>query len=283
MKSKVFFLLFVLTMLTACDEEHLSYQQPHLVVEGWIEDGGCPIVIVTRSIPLSEEYMSADVLSESIVRWAKVTVYCGEDSVILTGKYDSGYFPPYIYTTGRMKGERGKTYSLKVDYKDMTATATTTIPSRPDVKQFKLEKCADSDSLYQVKVFFVDNKDEKNYYQLFTRVGANNRQYLASYLGSMDDAVLGDTTEVAAYRGHEVLSTMDYTPYFRPNDTISVKLSQIDEASYHFWDDYIKILSLSKNPFISPQRSIRSNIVNGSGYWCGMNSVKDYFVIPPHR
>lgn len=280
MKRTVYILLFVLTMLTACDEEHLSYQQPHLVVEGWIEDGGYPTVIVTRSISLSEEYMPADVLTESIMRWAKVTVYCGEDSVILTGKYDKGYFPPYVYTTGWMRGEAGKTYSLKVEYKDMTATATTTIPSRPDVQQFKLERCTDSDSLYQVKVVFVDNKDEKNYYQLFTKVGANNKQYLGSYLGSIDDAVLGDTTEVDAYRGHEVLSTMDYTPYFRPNDTISVKLSQIDEASYHFWDDYIKILSLSKNPFISPQRSIRSNIVNGSSYWCGMNSVKEYFVVP---
>lgn len=267
-------------MLTSCDEEHLAVIQPQLVVEGWIEDGGYPVVIVTSSIPISEEYMPAEVLSDYIVRWATVTVYCDEDSAVLTGKYDNGFFPPYIYTTSRMKGEQGKTYSLKVEYKDMVATATTTIPSRPDVIRFRLEKCEDSDSMYQVKVVFADNREEKNYYQLFSRVGAGNKQYLASYLGSMDDDVLGDTTEVAVYRGHEVFTAMDYTPYFRPNDTISVKLSEIDEASYHFWDDYIKILSLSKNPFMAPQRSIRYNIVNGSGYWCGMNSVKDYFVIP---
>lgn len=273
-------IVFVTAMLTSCDEEHLAVIQPQLVVEGWIEDGGYPVVIVTSSIPISEEYMPAEVLSDYIVRWATVTVYCDEDSAVLTGKYDNGFFPPYIYTTSRMKGEQGKTYSLKVEYKDMVATATTTIPSRPDVIRFRLEKCEDSDSMYQVKVVFADNREEKNYYQLFSRVGAGNKQYLASYLGSMDDDVLGDTTEVAVYRGHEVFTAMDYTPYFRPNDTISVKLSEIDEASYHFWDDYIKILSLSKNPFMAPQRSIRYNIVNGSGYWCGMNSVKDYFVIP---
>ena len=280
MRTIVCFIVFLATMLTSCDENHLAVTQPQLVVEGWIEDGGYPVVIVTSSIPISEEYMPAETLSDYIVRWATVTVYCGEDSAVLTGKYDKGYFPPYIYTTSRMKGEQGKNYSLKVEYKDMVATATTTIPPRPDVMRFRLEKCEDSDTMYQVKVVFTDNKEEKNYYQLFSKVGAENKQYLASYLGSIDDDVLGDTTEVAVYRGHEVLSTMDYTPYFRPNDTISVKLSQIDEASFHFWDDYIKILSLSRNPFMAPQRSIRYNIVNGSGYWCGMNSVKDYFVIP---
>ena len=280
MRTIVCFIVFLATMLTSCDENHLAVTQPQLVVEGWIEDGGYPVVIVTSSIPISEEYMPAETLSDYIVRWATVTVYCGEDSAVLTGKYDKGYFPPYIYTTSRMKGEQGKNYSLKVEYKDMVATATTTIPPRPDVMRFRLEKCEDSDTMYQVKVVFTDNKEEKNYYQLFSKVGAENKQYLASYLGSIDDDVLGDTTEVAVYRGHEVLSTMEYTPYFRPNDTISVKLSQIDEASFHFWDDYIKILSLSHNPFMAPQRSIRYNIVNGSGYWCGMNSVKDYFVIP---
>ena len=280
MRAIVCFIVFVAAMLTSCDEDHLAVTQPQLVVEGWIEDGGYPVVIVTSSIPISEEYMPAETLSDYIVRWATVTVYCGEDSAVLTGKYDKGYFPPYIYTTSRMKGEQGKNYSLKVEYKDMVATATTTIPPRPDVMRFRLEKCEDSDTMYQVKAVFTDNKEEKNYYQLFSKVGAENKQYLASYLGSIDDDVLGDTTEVAVYRGHEVLSTMEYTPYFRPNDTISVKLSQIDEASFYFWDDYIKILSLSSNPFMAPQRSIRYNIVNGFGYWCGMNSVKDYFVIP---
>ena len=280
MRAIVCFIVFVAAMLTSCDEDHLAVTQPQLVVEGWIEDGGYPVVIVTSSIPISEEYMPAETLSDYIVRWATVTVYCGEDSAVLTGKYDKGYFPPYIYTTSRMKGEQGKNYSLKVEYKEMVATATTTIPPRPDVMRFRLEKCEDSDTMYQVKAVCTDNKEEKNYYQLFSKVGAENKQYLASYLGSIDDDVLGDTTEVAVYRGHEVLSTMEYTPYFRPNDTISVKLSQIDEASFHFWDDYIKILSLSRNPFMAPQRSIRYNIVNGSGYWCGMNSVKDYFVIP---
>ena len=280
MRAIVCFIVFVAAMLTSCDEDHLAVTQPQLVVEGWIEDGGYPVVIVTSSIQISDEYMPAETLSDYIVRWATVTVYCGEDSAVLTGKYDKGYFPPYIYTTSRMKGEQGKNYSLKVEYKDMVATATTTIPPRPDVMRFRLEKCEDSDTMYQVKAVFTDNKEEKNYYQLFSKVGAENKQYLASYLGSIDDDVLGDTTEVAVYRGHEVLSTMEYTPYFRPNDTISVKLSQIDEASFHFWDDYIKILSLSHNPFMAPQRSIRYNIVNGSGYWCGMNSVKSYFIVP---
>ena len=135
-------------LLSACDGDYMPVQDSHLVVEGWIEDDGYPTVIVTLSIPITEDYVPADTLSSYIVRWAKVTVYCDGDSVVLTGKYDSGYYPPYIYTTSGMRGEAGKTYSLKVEYKDMTATAITKIPSRPDVQQFKLEKCQDSDTLY---------------------------------------------------------------------------------------------------------------------------------------
>lgn len=281
MKQISAIILFLLVVTVSCEDQYLSTQPSHLVVEGWIDDGGYPTVIVSRSLQISEEYTGLDELSDYIVKWAKVTVYCGEDSVILTGKYDSGYFPPYVYTTGRMMGEKGKTYSVKVEYRDMTATAVTTIPSTgPDVRRFDMEKCTDSDSLYKISVLFADDKEERNYYQLFSRVGAANKQYSASYLGSLDDAVLGDTTETVIYRGHSLSSTEEYTSYFRSGDSVSVKIAAIDQASYNFWDDYTKMLSLSVNPFMSPQRTIRSNIVNGFGCWYGMNSVQANFVIP---
>lgn len=281
MKCKtVFVAIACLILLGACDDEpdFNDSGESCLTVEGWIEDGGFPVVILTRSLPVSSEFQQAENLGEYLVKWARVTVSDGNDSVVLTGKYDNRYFPPYIYTTGRLRGRAGKTYTLTAEYRDMRATATTTIPRRPLNCSFKVERCANTDTLYQIKARFADFLDEKNYYQFFTRVGTATRQYLASYLGSIDDEVLHLETEIPIYRCHQI-NEKDYTPYFFIDDTVSVKMAQVDQNSYRFWDSFTKVLSLSGNMFLSTSSDIVSNISGGYGYWCGYGAITDHIVI----
>ncbi len=277
---KLFLTLACFLVLIGCtdDSDRTETDASTLIVEGWIEEGGFPVVILTRSLSVSTEYQSIDSLSDYIVRWAKVTVSDGEDSVVLTGKYDKGYFPPYIYTTSRIRGKAGNTYHLTAEYRDMRATAQTTIPNTPGRCSFRVERCEDSDTLFQIRVRLVDNPQEKNYYQLFTRVGTNTKQYQASYLGSIDDEVLGKETDVMVFRGHQ-LKEKDYNPYFLLDDTVSVKLSQVDETSFRIWDSYIKMQSLSSNMFFSTSSDIETNIIGGYGYWCGYDAVTDYIVV----
>lgn len=273
MKSFLLLIAPIVVMLISCTpDEDYDISNDSLIIEGWIEDDNYPVVIVTQSIPVSQSFISIDSVSNYLVRWAKVCIYDGTDSVILTGKYDSGYFPPYIYTTSRMKGGAGKTYHLTVDYKNHHATATTTVPSPPPAVEFRVDPCIDSDSLYQIIAHFCDYRFQKNYYQFFTRIGTEKKQFLASYMGSIDDAILGEETTIQIYRGHQMM-THDYTPYFHLYDSVTVKFAQIDETTYHFWDDYTKILSLSSNMFLSSFINIRSNIEGGFGYWCGYGSV----------
>lgn len=94
---KLLFLISVMGLFTAsCDISQDSPDVPSgLVVEGWIEDGGFPIVLLTRSMPVNEEYLDPDTLNDYLVKWAKVSVTDGNDTVVLTGKYDKGYFPPF--------------------------------------------------------------------------------------------------------------------------------------------------------------------------------------------
>lgn len=260
------------------DSERMEADASNLIVEGWIEDGGFPVVILSRSLPVSTDYQDIDSLSDYIVRWAKVTISDGNDSVVLTGKYDKGYFPPYIYTTSRIRGEAGKTYNLTVEYRDMRATAKTTVPAIPDNCSFRVERCIDSDTLFQIRSLFKDNPIEKNFYQFFTRVGTNTKQYQASYLGSIDDEVLKGETVMTVYRGHQ-LRDKDYTPYFLTDDTVSVKFSQVDDVSFRIWDSYTKMQSLSSNMFLSTSSDIVSNIIGGYGYWCGYGTITAYIVI----
>lgn len=272
--------LISMTFFVAChnDFEQQGEENSLLVVEGWIENDGFPVVMLTRTLPVSAEYWNMEDLSDYMIKWAKVTVTNGTDSVVLAGKYDKGYFPPFIYTSSRMKGEAGKNYSLTVECGDYYATATTSIPSKPKECTFSVERCAGSDTLFQIKAKFRDDPTEKNYYQFFTRVGTNTKQYQASYLGTVDDAVLKTVTEMPVYRGHQLKSDK-YTPYFTLADTVSVKFAHIDEISFRIWDSYTKTLSLSSNMFLSTSTEIESNIKGGYGYWFGYSSITNHIVI----
>ena len=114
---KVFYILLLFAFVfVACDDEFgIKSQSSDLVVEGWIQNNQFPVVILTRTLPVTSEFQEMDNLEDYIVNWAKVSITDGTDTVVLTGKYDEDYFPPYIYTTGRMRGETGKSYKLMVD------------------------------------------------------------------------------------------------------------------------------------------------------------------------
>jgi len=280
MMGKITLCLVTVLFLAACtgDFNEQDGRPSQLVVEGWVEDGGFPVVMLTRSLQVSKDYQKMDELGDYIIRWAKVVVNNGTDSVVLTGKYDNGYFPPFVYTTNHMRGEVGKQYTLTVEYKDYYAEATTTIPSVPDQCKFYVKKCDDSDTLYQIKAKFTDNPWEKNFYQLFIRMGTEEKQYSASYLGSFDDAVLNNEVEVPVYRRYQ-LGKEKYTPYFTENDTVSVKFAQVDEMSFRIWDSFTKNLSLSGNMFLSTSSDIVTNISGGYGYWCGYGVITDHIII----
>ncbi len=272
-------LLTILLLSTSCTDHHdVESDNTEIIVEGWIENGGFPVVILTRSIPVTQAYQHVDSLGSYLIRWAKVTINDGTDSVTLTGRYDPGYYPPYVYTTSRMRGVPGKSYELTVDYKMFHATAVTSIPALPPATVFRVAPCSDSDTMYQITAHFKDNPQEKNYYQFFTRVGTSRKQFSASYLGSIDDAVLGENTTFQVYRGHEFAS-QHYSPYFHINDSVTVKFAQVDETSFQFWDSYIKVLSLSGNLFFSSYMNLCTNIHGGFGYWCGYGAVTQNIVI----
>lgn len=266
-------------LLLSCSGDYLPEQNDELVVEGWIEDNGFPVVILTKNINISNKYQSLDSLSSRIVRWAKVTVSDGEKSVVLTGRYMKGYTPPYIYTTSHFRGEAGKTYQLTVEYGDFHATATTTIPNTQKIDELSVERCAQSDTLYQISLRYNDDEAEQNYYQIFTRVGGRDvRQYLAAYLGTIDNRVVKPKTKIPVYRGRDI-NTLDYTPYYTINDTVAVKFAHIDRTSYNFWYDYTRNLTTAGNMFFATAASLRSNIIGGTGYWCGMGSDIKYVAI----
>ena len=127
-------LLFILSciVLLACTEEQEINQQ-EIVVEGWISEGEFPIVMITSTLPITEEEQSLDSLNLYIAQWARVSITTRGKTVFLTGMYDRKYFPPYIFTTTALRGEVGESYLLTVDWRGMHAEATTTVQDRKSV------------------------------------------------------------------------------------------------------------------------------------------------------
>ena len=278
MQYIILFMTGVFYISCAGQEDSSSDQYSSLVIEGWIENNGFPVVIVTQPLPVNSEYHKANDLNDYVVKWAKVTVSCDEDSAVLTGMYDDSFFPAYVYTTSRIRGKVGKKYQLTVEYRDKRVKALTYIPETPVDCTFRVEQCAHSDTLYQIMTHFSNEQTEPCYYQLFSLTGSHNNHYLISYLGSIDGSQYAKVIDYPVYRGQQ-LTMMEYTPYYLINDSVSVICARVDETSYRIFDSYTKELTLSGNIFLSVFSNLETNIIGGYGYWCGLGSVKKNIII----
>src|SRR5690606_3132019 len=85
MQLRYFLLLLLLSFLTACEENltiDIPAGQEKLVVEGHIEQGAPPVVVLTRSRPVFAGFSPADI-EDSFVHGAQVVVSSGGQSYTL--------------------------------------------------------------------------------------------------------------------------------------------------------------------------------------------------------
>lgn len=275
--KKICFLLSVL-LLVACDGDVTPPESQQIVVEGWIEEGGHPVVILSFTIPISEDYTSTDSIDQYLIRWGRVSVSDGENSVLLSGKYDKGYFPPYIYTSTSMIGQAGKTYTVRADYRDFHATAQTTIPKSVPIDRLYSIPVGNSDTLRTVHCVF-RHEDDEQYFKLFTRSEMSSQQYLSSSLGILDASTLSNPADVPVYRGMKVTNQEEYDSHYVVGDTVIVKLCTLDKQSYNFWKDWGDAEEFSSNPLFNVMNNPRSNIQGGVGYWCGYGCSQKVIIV----
>ena len=114
--SRIVIILFSL-IFCSCVESEMP--QRRLVVEGWIESGAAPVVMLTLPYRPGEDYSVED----AVARPAKVILQEGGRQWQLIGMYDPEYFPPYIYTSHEVRGEAGRSYRLAVYYDGLEAYA----------------------------------------------------------------------------------------------------------------------------------------------------------------
>ena len=243
-----------------------------MVVEGWIEDGGHPVVMLTSTVPVSEQETSIDSLGQYLIRWARVAVSDGERTVVLSGKYTKDYFPPYIYTTAALLGEAGKTYTLTVDYDGQHASASTTIPHSVPLERLYATVKNEADSAYTIHAVFSHDASRQRYYKLFTCIPSQSKQFYSAFMGLFDCTMLDNPAEVLVNSGMSIDNFGNYKARFLKGDTVLVKLCTMDEASYRFWYDWGDSENFASNPFMPATSNPVSNVKGALGYWCGYGS-----------
>lgn len=178
-----------------------------------------------------------------------------------------------------MRGEEGKTYYLTAEYKDFYATAQTTIPPKAKIEEIITHK---ENGSYSISAVINDNPEEKNYYKFFVQLVGRDNCYLSSNFAIIDDKNYTFPCTVPIDLGSSSFNNKDSNKHIMSEkDILMIKVAQIDNAMYNFWDDYKNITELGINPFFRYSNSIRSNISGGSGYWAGYGATE--YLLQPYN
>lgn len=277
-------ILALIVVLNSCTPEldfgNIDFE-PQIVVEGWIENGTRANVLLTQWLPLYSEGKEIPAMDIPI-KWAKVTLSDGEREEVLVGRMDQSYISSFVYTSSVIKGEYGKKYYLKVEYSGKTVTAETYIPEPVKIDAFTVSKC--EDDFYSISAEFKDDPEQEDYYKFFSKVISDNKRFLPSFMGTINDKGYDDhTIDVVVNRGLKIgKSDIKYTPYYELDDTVVVKLTRLPKDAYLFWSDYENEVMNGKNPLFPSTTNLKSNINGGKGIWAGYAKDEKIIIIKEH-
>lgn len=273
MKRFCVLLVFFLSicMISCSREDYVKSVdgESKIVVEGWIEQGDVPQVILSRSIPINAVIDSTTIF-DYFIRSAKVTVTDGVNEEVLSLRSDNARVPPYVYYGSKMIGEVGKSYSLKIEYLNKIIEAKTSIPAVVSIKSAEYRKVNVSDTTGFVYLEFNDPDFEKNYYQIETRVDDVEPIFVPALYGNLnDDNFISSSVSLQVTRGIYVFSKTKYKPYFTDGDLIYVKLRTMSKSGFDFWNSWQNEIVNGRNPIFPANTSLKSNIKGGLGIWEG--------------
>ncbi len=303
MKTKYFYIIITI-ILSSCTKDvelDIPGAEEKIVVQGSIEPGMPPIVILTHTNPyFGTNNFSA--IDNIFVHDATMTVSNGSytavlfelcsdnipDSLLpLVGEFvglDSATLSNIsycVYSTfdANIFGQVGQTYSLNIDVDGKNLNAVTTIPQPValDSLWFKLEY----DDYGFIWATLSDPLGLGNAYRWFSKRLGEDYAFLAPWGSAFEDKFIDGTTFDFAYNRPDTQIEETTQPegenYFQIGDSIVVKFCSIDLTHYKFWRSFETQAVNNGNPFAAPT-SIFTNINGGLGIWGGYAPVYDTIV-----
>lgn len=289
----ILLLVLISAFFTSCEkavEFKLDDVTPKLVVEATIENNQPPIVYLSKSLGYFSN-IDQNTLANNFVRNAEVFVSNGtlthklkEFAIPVAGGYTFYYYSidPASPATAFL-GEVRKQYTLRIVSEGKEYTATTLIPDttrRIDSLFWKPAPIGNPAEKVSVMVRAYDPPGFGDYVRYFTK---RNRELFYPGLNSVfDDQIIDGTSyEVQVERGVERNgSTPEGYSFFDKGDTVTLKLSNIDKATYDFWRTMEFTYVSVGNPFSSPTKVISNISGGGLGYFGGYASQYRTLIIP---
>lgn len=288
-----FFSALLFILIISCERAiEFSPRQTanELVVEATIENDQAPLVILSRSLAFFSTLSPAQ-LQSSFVHGATITIADGSRTHLL-----KEYVVPvagyqfYYYSTDsadlatEVKGKFNTKYDLSITVEGKTYTASTTIPAlSKTIDSLWFTKAPENPDSTKVVVMgrAADPPGYGNYIRYFT--STNQGPYLPGLASVFDDQIVDGTTyTVQIEKGVDRNTDIDFETYsfFTKGDTVDVKLTNIDKATYDFWRTMEYSYSGIGNPFSSPTR-VLGNINGGAlGYFGGYAVQYSRLLIP---
>jgi hypothetical protein len=296
-KLRLLFLFIAVTGLSACEKEvdfHLKNTAPKVVVEGSIETGLPPLVLLTQSIGFFST-IDLNTLKGSFLHDAAITVSDGAQSVSLKEyEIQSQGIPYYFYTVDsadasalNFRGTPGRTYHLTIKYESKTYESSTSIPYPVPLDSLWAQPPPEGEmpaDYPNSMLLFAQYKDPDT---LGNRVRYSTKRNSEPFLYPLysvynDEIVNGTTVQIQLPAGFRKADTIDRETfgYFYKGDTVVVKWSSIDKKTYEFWNTLEFSYGTTGNPFSSPVE-VNGNISNGAlGVWAGYGNAFDTLIIP---
>ena len=283
---KKIIVLFSVLLMISCTKDDLSKQislESKVVVEGWIEEDDYAQVLLSSSIPVTDVIDTTNVLNH-VIRSAKITISDGENSEVLRVKNDKNRVPPFVYYGTTLKGEAGKQYSLKIEYLNRIIEAVTVIPKSVELKSAEYIKKNSTDTTGYVFVKFDDPLEDKNYYQIATKIDAEEPVFVPALYGNSDDKNFRSSEiSLQINRGILLFPKTKFIPYFADGDLIHVKLRTQNKEALDFWNSWQNEIVNSQNPIYPSNTSLKSNIKGGIGIWAGYGQSTIIVRTPPKK
>ena len=288
-----FVVLGMALFLFGCEKNidfNLKNSANKLVVEATIENGQAPMVILTKSVGFFSK-ISPEILSQSFVHGADVFISNGTRTHKLKeySQTISQGISFYFYTndSGSLStafvGELNHAYSLRIVSQGKEYTSTTTIPNitkRIDSLWWKQAPATTDTSKVIVIVKATDPPGYGDYVRYFTK--RNNEPFYPGINSVFDDLFIDGTTyELQVDPGVDRnVERNDNNRFFKRGDTVTLKMSNIDKATYDFWRTMEFSYSSVGDPFSSPTKVLSNIKGNALGYFGGYASQYRTIIIP---
>ncbi|MEN9370826.1 MAG: hypothetical protein RI952_1691 [Bacteroidota bacterium] len=293
---KQFLYLIIIAFVFASCEENISLdlprEDPRVVVDGYVETGLPPYIILSRSSSYFDP-INPGALNSFAESGAFVTINDGVNTVqlieldtVVNGISLKGFYAALDSVTKlpTMFGEEGKTYQLTIITKDnqqLSSTAKLQPHIALDSTWFKVQE--NLDSLGLAWAHLTDPDTIGNYYRWMAKRITKDDLFLAPIGSAFEDKFInGQSFVFNAFRGQIPNSTKpddikEEAGLFKKGDTIIVKFCAVDRGTFEFWRDAETQISNNGSPFAVPS-NIKSNITGGLGVFATYSPAYDTII-----